>query len=76
MDPRPRSQRKLDTLDKLHRDVGRWVASADEKGGAYLVPLSYCWDGAVLTVATPRTSRNESNELAGRQIMRRGAWLD
>ena len=61
MDPRPRSQRKLDTLDKLRRDVDLWVASADESGGAYLVPLSYCWDGAAVTVATPRTSRTARN---------------
>jgi hypothetical protein len=61
VDPRPRSQRRLDTLEKLRRDVDLWVASADENGAAYLVPLSYHWDGAALTIATPRTSRTARN---------------
>jgi hypothetical protein len=144
---RSRSQRKADVLAKLRSDVDLWVASADETGRAHLVPLSYYWDGATLTVATlhdSRTGRNlartgwarvalgptrdvviiegpveampvgtdsgledahaqatgfdaraepeqyiylritphgvqawrESNELAGRQLMRRGKWLD
>ena len=55
--PRPRSQRKLDTLEKLRTEVDLWVASADETGRAYLVPLSFYWDGSALTVATPSTSR-------------------
>jgi hypothetical protein len=59
--PRSRSQRKADTLAKLERDVDLWVASADEAGDAYLVPLSYCWDGSTLTVATPRASRTATN---------------
>lgn len=59
--PRSRAQRKIDTLAKLRREVDLWVASADEGGGAYLVPLSYYWDGAALTIATPRTSRTARN---------------
>src|SRR5262245_7843395 len=58
--PRSRSQRRADALAKLERDVDLWVASADEHGNAYLVPLSYLWDGA-LTVATPRSSRTARN---------------
>jgi hypothetical protein len=58
---RSRSQRKIDTLAKLRSDVDLWVASADEVGGAYLVPLSYYWDGSTLTIATPRASRTARN---------------
>jgi hypothetical protein len=59
--PRPRSQRKIDVLAKLQTDVDLWVASADETGGAYLVPLSFYWDGSALTIATPRVSRTGKN---------------
>ena len=64
--PRSRAQRKADTLARLRTDVDLWVASADEAGGAYLVPLSFVWDGSALTVATPRASRTAVNlERAG-----------
>lgn len=59
--PRPGSQRKTDVLAKLQTDVDLWVASADETGGAYLVPLSFYWDGSTLTIATPRVSRTGKN---------------
>jgi hypothetical protein len=58
---RPRAQRRADTLAKLRGDVDLWVASADELGNAYLVPLSYYWDGTTLTIATPRASRTATN---------------
>jgi hypothetical protein len=58
---RPRSQRRADVLAKLSRDVDLWVASADADGRAYLVPLSFHWDGAALVVATPRASRTARN---------------
>jgi Pyridoxamine 5'-phosphate oxidase len=64
--PRSRARRRLDTLERLRTDVDLWVASADEGGRAYLVPLSYVWDGATLTLATPRASRT------GRNLMRAG----
>jgi hypothetical protein len=63
--PRPRAQRRRDTLAKLAREIDLWVASADAGGGAHLVPLSYVWDGAALTVATPRASRTARNLLRG-----------
>jgi Pyridoxamine 5'-phosphate oxidase len=59
--PRPRSARRADTLAKLERHVDLWVASADEDGNAYLVPLSFHWDGSRLTIATPRSSRTARN---------------
>jgi nitroimidazol reductase NimA-like FMN-containing flavoprotein (pyridoxamine 5'-phosphate oxidase superfamily) len=58
---RPRSQRRADTLARLRSDVDLWVASADEAGLAYLIPLSYVWDDSALTVATPRASRTAVN---------------
>ena len=59
--PRSRAQRRADTLERLHTDVDLWVASADESGNAYLVPVSFVWDGTALTIATPRASRTAVN---------------
>jgi hypothetical protein len=63
---RSRSQRRIDALAKLRSQVDLWVASADERGGAYLVPLSYYWDDSTMTIATPRASRT------GRNLVRAG----
>jgi Pyridoxamine 5'-phosphate oxidase len=59
--PRSRAQRKADVLAKLRTDVDLWVASADEAGNAYLVPLSFYSDGTTLAIATPRASRTARN---------------
>jgi hypothetical protein len=59
--PRTRAERRRDTLAKLEREVDLWVVSADEGGDAYLLPLSYYWDGSRLTIATPRSSRTARN---------------
>ena len=58
---RSRSQRRTDTLAKLRSQVDLWVASADETGSAYLIPVSYYWDGSTLTIATPSASRTARN---------------
>ena len=60
---RSRAQRKADTLALLRTEVDCWVASADATGNAYLVPLSYYWDGAALVLATPRSSPTATNLL-------------
>jgi hypothetical protein len=74
---RTRSQRRIDTLAKLRNEVDLWVASADETGGAYLVPLSYYWDGSTLTIATPRASRTAVNLVrAGRARVALGPTRD
>jgi Pyridoxamine 5'-phosphate oxidase len=74
---RSRSQRRSDTLAKLRSDVDLWVASADETGNAYLVPLSYYWDGSTLTIATPRASRTARNLIrAGRARVALGPTRD
>jgi nitroimidazol reductase NimA-like FMN-containing flavoprotein (pyridoxamine 5'-phosphate oxidase superfamily) len=62
--PRTPEQRKQDTLDRLEHDVDAWVATADESGVPYLVPLSFLWDGATLLVATASTSPTARNLLA------------
>ena len=54
-------QRQADTRALLQSEVDLWVASADEQGAAYLVPLSYYWDGARLVMATPEDSRTTRN---------------
>lgn len=65
--PRSREERRADTLRRLEQDVDCWVASADTAGNAYLVPLSYYWDGTALVLATPRKSVTAANLLrAGR----------
>jgi Pyridoxamine 5'-phosphate oxidase len=58
---RSRSQRTTDTLERLRTDIDLWVASSSADGQAYLVPLSYHWDGSALLVATPRASRTAEN---------------
>ncbi len=77
MAPRPRVQRIDDTLAKLRDDVDLWVASADAAGEAYLVPLSFHWDGTALTLATPRAGRTAVNLLrAGRARVALGPTRD
>jgi nitroimidazol reductase NimA-like FMN-containing flavoprotein (pyridoxamine 5'-phosphate oxidase superfamily) len=75
--PRSPEQRKSDTLARLQGDVDLWVASAGEDGDAYLVPLSYYWDGSTLTVATLRASRTARNLIrAGRVRVALGPTRD
>jgi hypothetical protein len=64
--PRSLQQRKQDTLGRLESDTDAWIASADDGGDAYLLPLSFLWDGAGVIVATPRSS------VTGRNLSRGG----
>ena len=60
---RSTGQRKSDAIDKLEKDQDVWVATADERGIAHLVPLSLCWhDGKVVVgvEGRSRTARNVS----------------
>ena len=63
---RSRAQRRSDTLARLRDDVDLWVASADEAGNAYLVSLSFLWDGDALIVATPLSSTTARNLVRAR----------
>lgn len=64
--PRSRAERKADTLRKLETEVDVWVASAGEDGRANLVPLSFVWYEAALTVAMPTTSVTARNLIRAR----------
>lgn len=61
MPPRTAALRQSDALRALQEGVDVWVASADADGEAYLIPLSYLWDGERLTMATPEASRTARN---------------
>ena len=61
MAPRNTEQRTRDVRQKLRNEVDLWVASAGGEGDAYLVPLSFYWDGARLILATPANSRTARN---------------
>jgi hypothetical protein len=59
---RTAQQRKADTLRRLENDVDTWVATADPATGvAYLVPLSFLWDGATVLISTPAASPTSRN---------------
>jgi hypothetical protein len=62
---RSRAQRRADVLAKLESEVDLWVASASAEGDAYLVPLSFAWDGVRSTIAVPESS------VTGRNLARR-----
>jgi nitroimidazol reductase NimA-like FMN-containing flavoprotein (pyridoxamine 5'-phosphate oxidase superfamily) len=66
--PRSLEQRKQDTLGRLEADVDAWIASADAGGEAYLVPLSFLWDGTGLVFATPRSSVTGRNLSRGERV--------
>lgn len=69
MNVRTTKQRIADVHTLLEREVDAWVASASEHGDAYLIPLSFAWDGFRIIMATPGnspTSRNLSRAGWGR----------
>lgn len=49
----------LQMVPGIEKDV--WVASASASGEAFLIPLSFYWDGERLTVATLKGSRTARN---------------
>lgn len=53
---RSRAQRRADVLAKLESGVDLWVASASGEGESHLVPLSFAWDSARLTIAVSESS--------------------
>jgi Pyridoxamine 5'-phosphate oxidase len=61
-------QRKLETLERLARDQDAWVASADEDGNAYLVPLGFYWDGSALILSTPSANLTARNLRLARRV--------
>jgi hypothetical protein len=76
-EPRSTAQRKADVLAKLREEVDLWVASATAGSDAYLIPLSFYWDGAALVMATPAASRTTRNlRRAGRARVALGPTRD
>lgn len=69
MDP-PRSveQRTSDTLARLTAEIDAWIATADAAGNAYLLPLSFLWDGVGVIVSTLRASVTGRNMSRGARI--------
>jgi hypothetical protein len=60
-------KRKEHALLKLQQDRDVWVATADGKGRAHLVPFSLYWDGSRVVVTTPRSSVSARNVLKSHQ---------
>jgi Pyridoxamine 5'-phosphate oxidase len=58
---RSAAQRKSDAIGKLEKDEDVWVATADDRGIAHLVPLSLCWHDGMVVVAVEATSRTARN---------------
>jgi pyridoxamine 5'-phosphate oxidase-like protein len=64
---RATGQRKSDAIEKLKKDQDVWVATADDRGVAHLVPLSLCWHEGMVVVAVEARSRTARNASASGQ---------
>lgn len=64
---RSAAQRKSDAIEKLNKDQDVWVATADDRGIAHLVPLSLCWHDGMVVVAVEARSRTARNASASGQ---------
>lgn len=74
---RSTAQRKSDALGKLRNDQDVWVATADGRGIAHLVPLSLCWHDGLVVVAVEAGSRTARNASAsGRARLALGPTRD
>jgi hypothetical protein len=49
---RSRAQRIVDTLATLDHERSCWMAVGLPDGTSHLIPLSYCWDGERVVIAT------------------------
>ncbi|MFB4274181.1 pyridoxamine 5'-phosphate oxidase family protein [Nonomuraea sp. MTCD27] len=56
------------TRQRLEHDVDAWVATADEDGTPYLVPLSFLWDGTTLLISMAGASPTARNLLANGKV--------
>lgn len=66
--PRRIEQRKYDTLARLNAEKDAWIATADAAGNAYLLPLSFLWDGVGVIVSTQRSSVTGRNMSRGARV--------
>lgn len=61
-EPRDTRQRKQDTLARFRADDDTWVATTTAKSDrAYVIPLSFLWDGEAFILATPEASLTARN---------------
>jgi hypothetical protein len=74
---RSTAQRKSDAIEKLRTDEDVWVATADDRGIAHLVPLSLCWRDGMVIIAVETRSRTARNVSAsGRARLALGPTRD
>ncbi|HUA02509.1 MAG TPA: pyridoxamine 5'-phosphate oxidase family protein [Solirubrobacteraceae bacterium] len=55
------AERREAALEHLRSNTNLWLATAGDKRGPHLIPVSYWWDGARLTTATSANSRTATN---------------
>jgi hypothetical protein len=60
-EPRTLAERTAHVRAALSREVDCWLATADDAGIPYLVPLSFLWDGSTILLATGASSRTGRN---------------
>jgi hypothetical protein len=76
--PRDARRRKQDTLARFRADDDAWVATTT--GGsdkAYMVPLSFLWDGEAFVLATPESSLTAKNlQISGKARLAFGPTRD
>lgn len=67
--PRDARQRKQDTLARFRADDDTWVATTTgESDQAYVVPLSFLWDGEAFVLATTEASLTARNLRASGKV--------
>ncbi|MBO0803056.1 MAG: pyridoxamine 5'-phosphate oxidase family protein [Nocardiopsaceae bacterium] len=59
--PRSLDQRREAALERLAASRQLWLATGGGRGGVHLIPVSYAWNGTVLTTATFVRSRTTAN---------------
>jgi hypothetical protein len=58
---RPLLERRAAALEHLRSNGNLWFATASDGRGPHLIPVSYWWDGTLLTTATFENSRTFKN---------------
>lgn len=62
------AQRKADALAMLSgRRPDLWIATASPDGAPHLVPISFSWDGRIITIATAMSTPTARNLLSTRR---------
>lgn len=68
MEVRDTEQRTMDVLRLFDDEIDAWVASANARGDAHLIPLSFHWTGTEFLMAVPENSITARN-------LRRAGWV-